>query len=54
LVEIPKIAQVLKEAGYRGFLAFETDMPHPDWRDREEEMVARSVAYLKRVASELN
>ncbi|MEY5027466.1 MAG: hypothetical protein RLZZ244_2994 [Verrucomicrobiota bacterium] len=54
LVEISKIAQVLKDAGYQGFMAFETDMPHPDWTDREEEMVARSVAYLKDVASELN
>jgi sugar phosphate isomerase/epimerase len=54
LVEIPKIAQVLKDAGYQGFLAFETDMPHPDWTGREDEMVAKSVAYLKRVAAELN
>jgi sugar phosphate isomerase/epimerase len=54
LVEIPQIAQLLKAAGYQGFLAFETDMPHPDWAGREEEMVGRSVSYLRRVAAGLN
>ncbi len=54
LIEIDKIAQVLKDAGYQGFLAFETDMPHPDYAGREEEMVEKSVKYLKSVAANLN
>jgi sugar phosphate isomerase/epimerase len=53
LIEIDKIAQILKDAGYTGFLAFETDMPHPDYAGREEEMVAKSVHYLKNVAANL-
>ncbi len=53
LIEIDRIAQVLKEAGYQGFLAFETDMPHPDYTEREEEMVEKSVKYLKSVAENL-
>lgn len=54
LIEIDKIAQVLKDADYKGFLAFETDMPHPDYTEREEEMVERSIRYLKGVAANLN
>ena len=51
LIEVEKIAQVLKESGYTGFLAFETDMPHPDYAEREEEMVEKSVRYLKSIAA---
>jgi len=47
------IAQVLKDAGYTGFLAFKTDMPHPDYEGKEEEMVEKSVRYLKSVACSL-
>ena len=53
LIEIEKIAQILKDTGYTGFLAFETDMPHPDYTEREEEMVEKSVRYLKQVAANL-
>ena len=53
LVEIDAIAQVLKDAGYTGFLAFETDMPHPDYAGREEEMVEKSIRYLKGMAASL-
>jgi 3-oxoisoapionate decarboxylase len=53
LVEIEAIAQILKDSGYKGFLAFETDMPHPDYEGREEEMVEKSMRYLKSVASRL-
>lgn len=53
LIEIEQIAQVLKDAGYTGFLAFETDMPHPDYTDREEEMVEKSIRYLKKIAANL-
>lgn len=51
LIEIEKIARILAEAGYEGFLAFETDMPHPDYEEREEEMVERSIRHLKEIAT---
>jgi len=53
LIEIEKIAQVLKTEGYQGFLAFETDMPHPDYAEREEEMVEQSIRHLKSFAANL-
>ena len=45
------LARLLKEAGYRGFLAVETDFLHPDYPD-EDEAVARSVAALERIAAD--
>ena len=37
LVQIKEIAQILNGSGYQGFLAFETDMPHPDYEGRGRE-----------------
>lgn len=51
LIEIDKIVAILERSGYRGFLAFEVDMPATRWLNREDEMVERSVAYLKRLAT---
>jgi sugar phosphate isomerase/epimerase len=51
LVEIDKIVAILARADYRGLLAFEVDMPAARWLGREDEMVERSVAYLKRLAA---
>ena len=48
-----EIAQVLKDAGYQGFLAFETDMPHPDYEEKEEKMIEESIGYLKKIAANL-
>ena len=45
------LARLLKEAGYKGFLAVETDFLHPDYAD-EDEAVAQSVATLKKIAAE--
>jgi sugar phosphate isomerase/epimerase len=53
LIEIEKIAQTLKDNGYQGFLAFETDMPHPDYADQEEQMIEKSIRHLKSVAGNL-
>ena len=53
LIEVEKIAQILKDAGYEGFLAFETDMPHPDYEGQEERMIEESIAYLKQVGGNL-
>jgi 3-oxoisoapionate decarboxylase len=54
LIRVKEIAQVLKDAGYQGFLAFETDMPHPNYEGREEAMIEESIKYLKQVAGSLN
>lgn len=51
LIEIDAIVAILARAGYGGFLAFEVDMPAARWLNREEEMIERSIAYLKRVAA---
>jgi sugar phosphate isomerase/epimerase len=44
------LAQLLKDAGYEGFLAVEIDFLHPDYGDDEDAAVARSIQELKRVA----
>ncbi len=54
LVQIQEIAQILKDSGYKGFLAFETDMPHPDYEGEEEKMIEESMAYLKLIAGKLS
>ena len=52
LVDNLKLARILKEAGYEGFLAVEIDFLHPDYRD-EDRAVERSVRELKRIANKL-
>lgn len=53
LIDNEKLAQLLKAAGYEGFLAVEIDHPHADWTGREDEAVALSVKELKRIAASL-
>lgn len=48
------LAQLLKDAGYKGFLAVETDHLHPDYNYDEHAAVRQSVQELKRIASQLN
>ena len=45
------LARLLKEAGYKGFLAVEIDFLHPDYGDDEDAAVAKSVKELKRIAA---
>jgi sugar phosphate isomerase/epimerase len=52
LVDNLKLARILKDAGYQGFLAVEIDFLHPDYKD-EDRAVARSVRELKRIARKL-
>ena len=52
-VGIDSYREILSQNGYQGFLAFEGDMPHPDYEGQEEKMIAESIRYLKEVASEL-
>ncbi|MDX1414091.1 MAG: sugar phosphate isomerase/epimerase family protein [Candidatus Promineifilaceae bacterium] len=51
LVDNQKLAQILYDANYQGFLAVETDSLHPDYKNREHWAVEKSVAELKRIAS---
>jgi sugar phosphate isomerase/epimerase len=53
IVDNQKLAQLLKDADYEGFLAMEIDTLHPDYNDDEDDAVAKSVAELKRIAQNL-
>ena len=50
LVNNQKLAQLLKNAGYEGFLAVELDFLHPDYNEDEDRAVALSIKELKRIA----
>jgi sugar phosphate isomerase/epimerase len=51
VVDNLKLAQLLDEAGYEGFLAVEIDCLHSDYRGEEDAMVEKSVKQLKRIAA---
>jgi sugar phosphate isomerase/epimerase len=53
IVDNQKLAQLLKDANYEGFLAMEIDTLHPDYNDDEDSAVAQSVKELKRIAGSL-
>ncbi len=53
IVDNQRLAQLLKDANYEGFLAMEIDTLHPDYNDDEDGAVAKSVAELKRIAQNL-
>ena len=53
IVDNQKLAQLLKDANYEGFLAMEIDTLHPDYNDDEDAAVAKSVAELKQIAQNL-
>ncbi|MCM8527008.1 MAG: sugar phosphate isomerase/epimerase [Lentisphaeraceae bacterium] len=53
LVDNQAIAQLLKDAGYKGSLAVEIDTLHPDYAFQEKTVVAQSVQELKRIAQNL-
>lgn len=50
LVDNQKLAQILYDANYQGFLAVEVDSMHPDYKDQEHWAVEKSVWELKRIA----
>jgi len=52
LIDMPGVVHALKDAGYTGVLAVETDH-HKDNQD-EDELVEQSVAYLKQLVAELD
>ena len=53
LVDNQKLAQLLNDAGYQGFLAVEIDFLHPDYKADEDKAVAASVKELRRIANSL-
>ena len=53
LVDNQKLAQLLKNADFEGFLAMEIDTLHPDYNNDEDSAVAQSVKELKKIAQSL-
>ena len=53
LVDNQRLAQILKDNGYEGFLAVEIDFLHPDYNNDEDQAVADSIKELKKIASSL-
>lgn len=51
LVDNQKLAQILKDNNYEGFLAVEIDFLHPDYNNDEDAAVAQSIKELKRIAA---
>lgn len=51
LVDNQKLAQILHDADYNGFLAVETDSLHPDYANQEHAAVEQSVKRLKEIAA---
>jgi sugar phosphate isomerase/epimerase len=49
IVDNQKLAQMLDDNGYEGFLAVEIDFLHPDYHNDEDGAVALSVKELKRI-----
>ncbi len=54
LVDNSRLAQLLKDADYNGFLAVEIDFLHPDYNNDEDAAVARSITELKKIAAGLD
>jgi sugar phosphate isomerase/epimerase len=51
MVDNDKLASLLSEAGYTGFLAVEIDAPAPEWLNMEDEAIAVSVHNLKKIGA---
>lgn len=52
-VDNQKLAQILKDNGYEGFLAVEIDFLHPDYNNNEDQAVEQSVKALKNIVGNL-
>jgi sugar phosphate isomerase/epimerase len=50
-VDNQRLAQLLKDAGYQGFLAVEIDFLHPDYKEEEDKAIAASIKELRRIAN---
>ena len=54
LVDNQKLAQLLKDVGYTGFLAVEIDHLHPDYHYDERAAVRQSIAILRKISANLH
>jgi len=53
LIDNQKLAELLAEHNYQGFLAVEIDHPHSAWTDLEDEAVSISVKNLRKIADSI-
>lgn len=53
LIDNQRMAQILSDNHYEGFLAVEVDFLHPDYKNQEEEVVAQSVKTLRRLTESI-
>ncbi len=53
LINNQKLAELLTNANFKGFMAVEIDHPHTDWVGLEDEAVAISVKELKKIAAKV-
>lgn len=51
IVDNHRLAQLLHQANYQGFLAVEIDFLHPDYGNDEDQAVEQSVRELRKIAS---
>ncbi len=54
IVDNLRLAQLLADAGYQGFLAVEIDFLHPDYGGDEDAAVEKSVRELRRIAQSVS
>jgi sugar phosphate isomerase/epimerase len=53
LIDNGKLVQILKKVQYEGFLAVEIDFLHPEYKNREEEVVRQSIQSLRRITESI-
>lgn len=53
LIENEKLARLLKQNNYKGFLAVEIDFLHPDYANQEEVVIAQSIRSLRNIAHQI-
>lgn len=53
LIENEKLARLLKQHNYKGFLAVEIDFLHPDYANQEEAVIAQSIRSLRNIATQI-
>ncbi len=53
LIDNVALARMLKDVGYQGFLAVETDFLHPDYDDDEHAAIRKSVEALRGIVQEI-
>lgn len=53
LVDNQRLAQLLKDAGFKGFLAVEIDFLHPDYNNDEDAAVEKSIETLRNIVKNL-